>query len=379
MEVKMDSDLLADICLNMLPGIGPKKYDILIKNFGSSSAVFKASSKELKKCTGIGEVISEEILNWHNHYSPEEEAERARIAGIKIINRNHKDYPPAFNNLHDSPILIYVRGNSELLKNYEYNLGVVGTRRPSLYGIDSCKNICQDAAFAGMNIVSGLACGIDTAAHESAVLANKPTIAILGGGLGKIYPAENVKLARNICDHGAIVSEYPILFPPDRRTFPVRNRLIAALSRAVLVVEAGLNSGSLITADQALECGSSVFAIPGRIDNPQSRGCHRLLKQGATLTENFKDIFEELNLELKPCKKAKLKDDNELAINHKSDLQLSKNEQRIMGILKTGEVHIDKISEISELPVGKLLALLLSLETRRLIRLLPGRKYELIN
>ena len=216
-------------------------------------------------------------------------------------------------------------------------------------------------------------------AHECAIVADKPTIAVLGGGLGKIYPKDNVKIAREICEKGALISEYPILFPPDRRTFPVRNRLIAALSRAVLVVEADLNSGSLITADHALECGSSVFAIPGKIDSPQSRGCHKLLKQGASLTENFQDISEELDLELKPCKKAQLKDNDDLALNRKSDLQLSENEQRIMEILKTGAYHIDKISETSKLPIGKLLALLLGLETRRLIRLLPGKKYELIN
>ncbi|WDE98380.1 DNA-processing protein DprA [Lentisphaera profundi] len=375
----MDINLLNDIGLNMIPGLGPRRYNKLIKHFHHSENILKASYGELLKCPGVGPQLAKEIISYELHYNAEEEYKRAHLAGIHIINRSHLQYPESLKAIYDAPIILYIRGNCKILNQYNKNIAIVGTRRPSNYGLDIARSIASDASCAAWNIVSGLALGIDSAAHSSAVNLHRPTIAVLGGGIGKIYPKDNVKLARDICEHGALISEYPILFPPDKRTFPMRNRIIAALSRAVLVVEADLNSGSLITADQALEYGRSVFAVPGRVDYPQSRGCHKLLKQGATLTESFKDIYEEFNLELGINRKSLQKDPLDKPDKAEVDLQLDKNEQSIMGILKPGEVHVDKICELSEMAMGKLLATLLNLETRKLIRLLPGKKYELIN
>ncbi|MDD7987093.1 DNA-processing protein DprA [Lentisphaera marina] len=373
----MDNELVQDICLNMLPGLGPRTYNKLIKHFKNPDNIFKASEKDLLKCPGVGKQVAKEILYYEKNYDPGEEYKRSQLAGIKIINRKHSYYPESLRAIDDAPIVLYIRGNPDILQHYERNIAIVGTRRPSNYGINMAKSIATDASLASWTVVSGLALGIDTSAHQSAVQLKRPTIAVLGGGIGQIYPKDNLKLARDICEHGAIISEYPILFPPDRRTFPMRNRIIAALSRSVLVVEAGLNSGSLITANQALDYGRSVFAVPGRVDYPQSRGCHKLLKLGATLTESFKDIYEEFNLELGVNRKSVKKQSNEKPLFEEIDLQLDKNEQRIMGILKSGEVHVDKICELSELAVGQVLACLLRLETQKLIRLLPGRKYEL--
>lgn len=375
----MNNKIVHDICLNMLPGIGPRTYNKLIKKFKNSENIFSASKKELLQCPGIGPQVAEEIINYERNYDPKEELERARLADIKIINRQDPLYPESLRNIYDAPIVLYIRGNEHLLKDYDRNIAIVGTRRPTNYGLQMTEAIATEASFASWTVVSGLAVGIDSKAHHTAVQLKKPTIAILGGGIGKIYPKDNLKLARDICDHGALVSEYPILFPPDRRTFPMRNRIIAALSRSVLVVEAGLNSGSLITANQALEYGRSVFAVPGRVDIPQSRGCHQLLKQGAILTESFKDIYEEFNLELGVNRKSAKKEQTEKQENCEFDLQLDENERRIMGILKSGELHVDKICELSELNVGQVLATLLGLETHKLIRLLPGKKYELTN
>ena len=368
---------LADICLNMLPGIGPRKYNALIERFETSSAIFSASQKDLCSLKGIGKKIASLISHWHD-YNPEEELKRCQLADIKILTRTHEDYPEALNHLPDAPICLYVYGNSQCLKDFNNNLAVVGTRRPTRYGLDMTKMICDAAAQAGFHIVSGLAVGIDTRAHLSSVEHNTPTIAVLGGGIGKLYPQQNLKLARSIAEKGAVISEYPLLFPPDRRTFPMRNRIIAGLSRGTLVVEADLNSGSLITADQSLEYGRDVFAVPGRIDYPQSRGCHKLLKLGATLVESFQDIHDEYNLLPGLHCTIQKKESIEKELIRKNDLQLSENEERILNFLNSGESHVDDISIATNIPSGKLFALLLGLETRKIVRLLPGKRYELL-
>ena len=277
---------LASVCLNMLPGIGPRKFNALIERFGNSASIFSASKKDLLSVSGIGEKIVAVISHWQD-YDPEAELKRCKLAGVKILTRSCDAYPEALRHLPDAPIALYVFGQTQYLNEFNNNLAVVGTRRPSRYGLDMTKKICDAAAQADWTLVSGLATGIDTRVHLSAVEQGSATIAVLGGGIGKLYPPENLKLARQIADKGAIISEYPLLFPPDRRTFPMRNRIIAGIARGTLVVEADLNSGSLITADQSLEYGRDVFAVPGRVDYAQSRGCHKLLRLGATLVESF--------------------------------------------------------------------------------------------
>ena len=375
-------DKRAFICLNLVPGVGPIKVNRLIEIFGSATAIFEKSAKELKGVEGIGPKLAEEICKGLMNHNPDDELRMAERAGVTILSRDCPEYPEFLREIADPPLVLYVRGNVSCLNNPYRSIAMVGSRRPSHYGVKMAESLSVSAVTAGWTTISGLAIGIDTATHRATVDAGGTTISVLGSGLGRLYPQENLELARRVCEKGAVISEFPMTFPPDRRSFPMRNRIISGMSCGTIVVEAGLKSGTLITANQANDQGRNVFAVPGRANEPGSRGCHSLIRDGAKLIENFADVLEEYNnLTLFDAAKFNIID----ATKGKKEvprtlpaLTLSETEQKIVKFLSLGEATVDNMVEELEIAVGKAFATLIEMETKKLVKPLPGRRYILL-
>ena len=375
-------DKRAFICLNLVPGIGPIKVKRLIEIFGSPSAIFDQSNKNLQGVEGIGAKLASEIAQGPNSYNPDEELRMADKAGVEIITQACSNYPSYLKEIADPPLVLYVRGNSEVLNLPQRTIAMVGSRRPSHYGIKMAETLAVSAVTADWITISGLAIGIDTVSHRATLNAGGTTIAVLGSGLGRLYPQENLELARQICQKGAVISEFPMTYPPDRRSFPMRNRIISGMSCGTIVVEAGLKSGTLITANQAADQGRNVFAVPGRANEPGSKGCHSLIRDGAKLIENFADVLEEYNnLSLFDAAKFDIIDakENKKEVNQGlTDLSLSETEQKIVKFLSMGEATVDDMVEELEIAVSKIFATLIGMETKKLVKPLPGRRYILL-
>jgi DNA processing protein len=263
--------------------------------------------------------------------------------------------------------VLYVWG--ELIERDQHAIAVIGSRRTTHYGLESAKKLSYQLAYAGLTVISGLARGIDTAAHQGALAAKGRTIAVIGSGLSKLYPPENAALAEKIrSGNGAVVSEFSMEIEPDRQTFPMRNRIISGWSHGILVVEAGLNSGALITVSQALEQGRSVYAVPGQINAPSAQGSNRLIQQGAKLVMDASDLLDDLQIllpETKPSPEAAVR---ALPL-------LTADERRVYDAIETNETSIDAIATTSELPSGTVSSVLLRLELKRLVKQLPGKYF----
>jgi len=271
------TDREAYIILNIISGIGPARVRSLSEHFGSVAQILDASKKELKTVDGIGETLAEAISSWKSDSNYEAEMKLTEKAGVEIITLADEDYPAPLKEVHDAPLCLYVRGR--LPSWNEPMLGIVGSRRITNYGKSMAEHLSRSAVYAGWTVVSGLAYGTDAVAHKTAVDSGGRTIAVLGGGLARIFPQEHIPLAKSIIEKdGAVISEFPMEFSPNRRSFPMRNRIISGLSKGVLVIEAGTTSGALITAKFALEQNRLVFAVPGQADNPQARGCNALIR-----------------------------------------------------------------------------------------------------
>ncbi len=285
------SDVEDLIRVGMVSGLGRARYKQLIERFGSWTQVMKASVGELMTVPHINAEIAGAIRR-----SPELDAgaeiEAAQKLGVKLIAYTDPEYPANLRPIDDAPLLLYSMGTME--ERDRIAIAMVGARNCSFYGLSQAERLAYGLARAGFCIVSGLAYGIDAAAHKAALKAGGRTIAVLGSGLKNIYPPEHVALAKQIAEHGAVISELPLDTPPVASNFPPRNRIISGLSLGVVVVEARQASGALITARWAMEMGKEVYAVPGQINDPRSRGCHALLKDGAKLVESIEDIVEEL-------------------------------------------------------------------------------------
>lgn len=373
------TDRQAYIILNMISGVGTARLAAICARFGSPSNVLELSRKQLETVPGIGPVLAEEIAGWKKNIDYEAEMKLADRGGVKVLTKADDDYPPLLKELSDAPLCLYVRGKLDPQNNLV--IGIVGSRRVTNYGKKMAEYLSSSAVYAGWTVVSGLAFGIDAAAHQAAIDAKGKTFAVLGGGLARIFPQEHVPLARKIVEGGgAIISEFPMEFPPNRRSFPMRNRIISGLSKGVIVVEAGVSSGALITAKFAIEQNRLVFAVPGQADNPQAKGCNNLIKQGAKLTETFEDIIEEF--EFSPSMRpAKTQNENAEHTNLEEtaikDLTLTEEEHKVISLLETGEKTADSLSLETEMPAGKLLALLMKMEMKKIIVQLPGKRFSL--
>ncbi|NOY82251.1 MAG: DNA-protecting protein DprA [Kiritimatiellaeota bacterium] len=368
----------AYIALNLLPGIGPLRVAQLLQFFGDPATILRASKKDLARLPGIGERLGSVIRNWTDHCDLEAELEQVERAGVQIVTREDEAYPELLRQIHDPPLVLYVRGRPETL-NCPNSIAIVGTRRPTTYGLRMAEILSIAAVAAGWTVVSGLALGIDTAAHEAVTRHDGRTLAVLGSGLGRVYPQQNLPLARKICDQGALISELPLQAPPDRRNFPMRNRIVSGLSAGTVVVEAGTRSGALITAAQALEQGRQVFAVPGRADSPQARGCHALIKDGARLVESFADVLDEFSgfgAHLRPAPLPKTSPPAERETPG-AGLQLSGLERKLLELIAEGEEGIDSLIVRTGEPTASVLGALVMLEIQRLVKQLPGKRVVL--
>lgn len=378
----------AYLALNLLPNIGPIRVRRLLEQFQTPQAILAAPVRDLLLVPGIGEEMASHIADWENRIDLPEEKCRLSDHGIELLTLDDPRYPAALRQIHDPPFLLYMKGT--LLPADEAAVAVVGSRRMTHYGREQARKFSFQLARAGFTIVSGLARGIDTAAHEAALAAGGRTIAVLGSGIGNVYPPENQALADRISENGAVLSEFPVLYVPDKQSFPLRNRIVAGMSSGLLVVEAPARSGSLITANQALEQGRTVFAIPGPIDRPSSEGCHRLIQQGATLVCSADDVIDELGLEINtlpldftnseakpvPSPTSENQPLSESPAPPTRHVELSELERRLLAEIDLGDTTIDRLAEVTGVPAGRVGASLLQLEMKRLVKQLPGKYFS---
>jgi len=357
----------ACIALNMLPTVGPVRLRRLLEVFKEPQQILAAKRNELRKTEGIGNEVADQIGNWESTVDLGAELARIREFGATVITQESPSYPKSLREIHAPPIVLYIWG--ELKDRDHHAIGIIGARRTTHYGVESAKKLAYQLAYAGLTIISGLARGIDTAAHQGALAAKGRTIAVIGSGLAKLYPPENAALADKIrTENGAIVSEFSMEIEPDRQTFPMRNRIISGWSHGILVVEAGLNSGALITASQALEQGRSVYAVPGHINAPSAMGSNRLIQQGAKLVMDASDVLDDLQILLPEAKPSA-----EAAIRPLPPL--SEEERRIYDAIEATETSIDDIAAKTELPSATVSSTLLRLELKRLVKQLPGKYF----
>lgn len=357
----------ASIALNMLPTVGPVRLRKLVEVFGSPERVLNAQGSELRAISGIGGEVAQQITSWESIVDLEAELRRIREFGATVITAESPSYPRSLREIHAPPIVLYVWG--ELLERDHHAIGVIGSRRTTHYGSEAAKKLSYQLAYAGMTVVSGLARGIDTAAHQGALAAKGRTVAVIGSGLARLYPPENAALAAKIRDgHGAVVSEFSMTIEPDRQTFPMRNRIISGWSQGILVVEAGLNSGALITASQAIEQGRSVYAVPGHINAPSAMGSNRLIQQGAKLVMDASDILDDLQILIPEAKPPPTGGSRPVP-------ELSESERAVYEAINSEETPIDAILAKCNLPTASVSSTLLRLELKRLVKQLPGKYF----
>ena len=364
-----DASLKAWLALSMTSGLGGEGARRLLKEFGSPDAVFAASARSLKSVVkaevaaeisrGIVDSLLSPALAW------------LEDGNNRVITLADGDYPQSLLNTADPPMLLYVKGRLDLLNRPA--LAIVGSRNATPQGINNAEAFAQTLSRAGLCIISGMAHGIDAAAHRGALRGQGGywggSVAVVGTGLDKIYPSANRDLAHLLAQQGALISEFPLGTPPLAANFPRRNRIISGMSAGCLVVEASLQSGSLITARLALEQGRDVFAIPGSIHAPQSKGCHALLKQGAKLVENAQDILEELGGLISPAARdTAMQGTDTQGVN-----------SALLGHLGFDPVDLDTLGKRSGLTIAELSAMLLVLELEGRISALPGGLYQRIH
>jgi DNA processing protein len=366
------------IALNMTPGVGPRAAAKLLERFGSAEAVFNATKGELESLRLRPEAI-ESIRARDLFEKAEDEINRVRELGADLLLLDDGVYPALLREIFDPPVTLYLKGAWEESLSAPC-VAVVGSRRSSTYGQNAAQMLARDLAQRGVTIISGLARGIDAAAHRGALEAGGRTVAVMGTGLDEVYPRDHRKLAQEILGAGgALVSEFPLGTPPAPQNFPYRNRVISGLSLGVLVVEAAENSGSLITARLALEQGREVWAVPGNITSRNSFGTNYLIKgAGAKLVQQWQDICEELppDIAARLLPPETKKKSGEGLVEQLSLVpgDLSATEHIVYMLLSTDEaVHIDELAAQSQLSVPELTAALLGLEMRELIRQLPGK------
>jgi DNA processing protein len=358
-------ELIDTLRLALISGVGPRTRQKLLQRFGSPGAVLNARPCDLRDVEGVGATLSQRIVAAAEEIDAEAEITLCRDQGIAILTEADPDYPRSLREIHDPPGVLFVRGT--LKPEDGISIGMVGTRHGSHYGLRQAERLAGSLARSGLTIISGLARGIDAAAHRGAVAAGGRTVAVLASGVLCIYPPEHDKLADEVAAHGALVSEQPPRAAPLGGCFPQRNRIISGMSLGVIVVEAAERSGALITARHAMEQGREVFAVPGNIDSRTSRGCHRLIRDGATLVESADDVLEQLG----PLVEALPRDDGR-SIHHPAELLLNEVEQQVLDAIRGEATSVDEIVEESGLEVPQVLATLSVLEMRHLIRRVSG-------
>lgn len=369
-------------------GVGPITVQRLLAVFGDADAILGATEEELRTVPNLRSNVLKAVLEARD-VDPRPEMERIADAGIDMVAYDDPLFPEPLRAADASPYLLYVRGTLQPVDSVA--VGIVGTRQCSRYGRDQAERFAADLGRAGYTVISGLARGIDSHAHRGALQAGGRTIAVVGNGLGHMYPPENRDLALEIAQAGAVVSEFPMDMQPSKETFPRRNRIIAGWSLGVLVVEAPRRSGALITARQCTEMGRDVFAIPGRIDQDVADGCHKLIRDGAILVRNFQDILDEIARPqahpFSPTPAAAMRTAPERTPSRtpaKSSPRpavpetQSSLEQRILGMIREEPMHIDRIATESGSSIAETSATLMILEIKGQVRQEPGKFFTAI-
>ena len=358
-----NKDLKYWVGFSLIPGIGRVKLTQLQNHFGNLEDAWKATPADLKH-SGLDSGSIHAITSWQPRISLDVEMEKLDRYGVKVLTCHDSGYPSRLKEIYDYPPLLYVRGS--LLNEDEWCLAVVGTRRATVYGRQITEEIVADLAQSKITIVSGLAKGIDSIAHHSALEAGGRSIAVFACGLDIVYPGENANLARSIMQQGALISEYPLGTRPKADNFPRRNRIMSGLSLGVLVVEAGDTSGAMITAHLALEQNREVFAIPGSILSPASRGTNHLIQEGAKLVRDYTDILEELNLMTVARQ-----------IEMKEVVPPSETESLLLKQLGAEPIHIDEVCRSSNLPMSTVSSTLAMMELKGLVKQVGTMNYVL--
>jgi len=360
-------------------GVGSVGFFRLLKRFGSVDKVLGLSVAQLTSVEGIGPKTAEKIAISRDSFNVDAEMSLADKLGVSIINADDSRYPVLLKNVYDKPAVLYVKG--DLRREDNLAIAMVGARRSSIYGSEQASRFSHLLASAGFTIISGMARGIDTAAHQAALTAGGRTIAVLGSGLANIYPPENKELFKKIAESGACISELPLTYEPRSEHFPARNRIIAGMSLGTIVVEAAYNSGALITAKAALEYDREVMALPGRVDSPLSRGPNRLIKNGAKLIESIEDVTEALGyigdqLTSHAAEAAKRAADKYEPTLFSSEMfNLSAAEKLLFESLTKEQTHIEELIEQTGIETGQVNSSLVSLQLKGLIKQLPGNYF----
>lgn len=358
-------DLAHALRLSLIPGVGPLTRRTLLERFGSAEAVLSASPGQLQGVPGVGPKLTRRIAAAQQEIDVEAEIAICREHDVAILTEALEQYPRALREIHDPPGVLFVRGS--LQARDAMAIAIVGTRHATQYGLKQAERLAGGLARAGLTVVSGLARGIDAAAHRGALQAGGRTLAVLGSGVLNVYPPEHAKLAEEVVAHGALLSEARPRAEPLSGMFPQRNRIISGLALGALIVEAGDRSGALITARHAMEQGREVFAVPGRVDGRTARGCHRLIRDGAKLVETADDVLEELG----PLVEAAPGDDGHL-LRHPAELVLNEVEQKVLAAVDTESTLVDDVVAATGLSVPQVLSTISVLEMRRLVRRLSG-------
>ncbi len=358
-----NKDIKYWVGFSIVPGIGRVRFSQLENHFGTLEEAWKAAPVDLKR-SGLDSSSVNAIVSWRPKISLEDEMEKLNRHGVKVLTSHDQNYPSRLREIYDYPPVIYVRGS--LLPEEEWYLAVVGTRRATVYGRQVTEEIVADLARSKITIVSGLAKGIDSIAHRSALEAGGRSIAVFASGLDIVYPSENANLARSIIEHGALISEYPLGTKPRAENFPRRNRIMSGLSLGVLIVEADETSGAMITTHLALEQNREVFAVPGSILSPASRGTNHLIQEGAKLVRDYTDILEELNL---------------MTVAHQMELKevipSSDDESLLLKQLTAEPAHIDEVCRSSGLPMSTVSSTLAMMELKGLVKQVGAMNYVL--
>ena len=359
------TDLRYMIGLSLVPEVGPVISRRLLAALGSPEDIFRADIDDLMAIRGLGREAAENIRNFRSWQTVDQHLSIVAKGGMKIVGYHDQGYPEVLKEVEGAPIVLYIKGDYQ--DEDRYGLAVVGSRNHTPYGESVAFRIAGELSCAGFTIVSGMARGIDTVAHQSSLSAGGRTIAVLGSGLDVVYPAENRGLMERIAAAGCVISEFPLGTMPARENFPRRNRLISGLSLGVLVVEAAVDSGSLITARYALEQNREVFAIPGNITSVSSEGSNRLIREGAKVVLRTEDIIEELGPMLKGF----------ITPRKKETAALTGQEGELCRLLSREPKHLDLVSREAGMPVHRVMELLLSLELKGVVRQSLGQRFYL--
>jgi DNA processing protein len=365
----MQNDLLYQIALTLVPNIGDVNSKALVNHFGSAKAIFNAAKKDIEEIDGIGKIRAQSIKNFKDFSRAEEEILFIEKYKITPLFLTEKDYPKRLLNCYDSPPLLYYKGNADL--NASKIIAIVGTRNYNEYGKTICEKLIEELVNENILIVSGLAFGIDSIAHKSSLKNNLKTVGVLAHGLDRIYPFQNTALAKQMISCGGLLTEFKSNTIPDKQNFPGRNRIVAGISDAIIVIESGLKGGSLITAELGNGYNKDVFAFPGRVSDSRSEGCNYLIKNNkAALITSADDVLE--NMGWKETKKPSIKKQRELFI------ELTADEKIVVDILQLQEnIHIDELYFKSKLSSSAVAQALLMLEMQGVVSSLPGKIYKI--